>query len=94
VSPGPRYWMASTGPVRRAVMAYLQNTEFKPGYLEALREYCRQWIWAEVWDKSPHMSEEDRAWLTERRAEIDFLDNREALARWLRRVAENEMDPL
>jgi hypothetical protein len=88
----PNYWMAEeSGVLRPAVLSYLQNTEFKPGYLEALRAYCRQWIDASAWDENPHWSD---VWLAEMRARVDQLTTREKLQEWLRMADEGGMDPL
>jgi hypothetical protein len=88
----PGYWMyEQTGVLRPAVMAYLQNTEFRPGDIEALRSYCRQWINASVWADHPGF---DLTWLAEMRARVDQLTSREKLQEWLRMADEGGIDPL
>jgi hypothetical protein len=91
----PGYWMAETGGVLHpAVLHYLRNEEFRPGEFDALRDYCRQWIEAPIWDQNPHWGETGSTWLAEMRARVDQLTTRERLQEWLRMAAEAGMDPL
>jgi hypothetical protein len=91
----PGYWVYETsGVLRPAIEAYLNDEPLTEQHIAALRAYCRQWISSDVWDLNPHMDGEERAWLVEMRAAVDTLTTRAAISRWLERAADAGMDPL
>ena len=91
----PGYWMYETsGVLRPAVMAYLEDRHLSPEHIAVLRAYCRQWIGGDVWDENPHIDEEERAWLAEMRADVEGLTNRAAFKSWFTRAGDAGLDPL
>ena len=90
----PVYWMyESSGVLRPAVEAYLNDEPLTGAQIAALRAYCRQWIMSDVWDH-PDVSEEGRGWLAELRSDVEGLTSRAAIASWLYRAAGAGLDPL
>ena len=82
----PGYWMHETsGVLRPAVEAYLENKELSGEQIAALRAYLRQWIAAPVW----HGEDIERL-----RARIDGLISREAIEAWLFDAEERDIDPI
>lgn len=91
----PNYWRGEmSGVLRPAVEAYLDGRVMTQEQIATLRGYIRQWIEASVWDLNPFAEPEHFAWLAAMRLACDALDSREAIARWIERAAEKEIDPL
>jgi hypothetical protein len=91
----PGYWMHETsGVLRPAVEAYLNDEPLSRRQIAALRAYFRQWIASPVWDRNPHAGVRERAWLTRMRARVDQLTNRQALSDWIAEAIDNGIDPL
>lgn len=92
---GPGYWMYETsGVLRPAVDAYLNNREMTVAQIAALRAYIKQWIMAPIWDANPHAGAEGRVWLANMRDRVDYLVSRQAITRWLDDALEGGIDPL
>jgi hypothetical protein len=91
----PQYWMYETsGVLRAAVEAYVQDRPLHIHHLLALRAYLRQWITSPVWDWNPHATETDREILAELRDAIERLQTRQAIELWLYDAVALGMDPL
>ena len=81
----PGYWMNETsGALRPAVEAYLNDWPMSAAHVAALRAYFRQWMAAD-W-AGPRIEE--------LRARIDSLDSKVKLERWLADALELNIDPL
>ena len=82
----PGYWMNETsGVLRPAVEAYLNNEPMSEGEIAAMRAYLRQWIMADGW-QGPSIDA--------LRAAIDGLTSRQAIRRWLDVALDENIDPL
>jgi hypothetical protein len=82
---GPGYWMNETsGGLRPAVEAYLNDWPMTPEHVASLRAYFRQWMAAD-W-AGPRIEE--------LRTRIDSLDSKVKLERWLDDALELNIDPL
>ncbi|MCA1452818.1 hypothetical protein I6F35_06235 [Bradyrhizobium sp. BRP22] len=80
----PGFWMHETsGVLRPAVEAYLQQRPMSPEQIAAMRAYLRQWIAAPLWGD-----------VDELRRDIDQLTDRAAIDHWLARAADVGIDPL
>jgi cob(I)alamin adenosyltransferase len=91
----PNYWQNEiSGVLRPAVEAYLDGRAMTQEQIATLRAYIRQWIGASVWELNPFAKPDYFAWLAGMRDACDALDSLEAIARWLERAAEKEIDPL
>jgi hypothetical protein len=95
VSGAPGYWMAETsGILRPAVEAYLNDEPLTDQHIATLRAYLRQWIGSPVWDRNPHAGPEEHAWLDRMRADIEGLRTRAAIERWVSSAIDGGVDPL
>lgn len=82
----PGFWMNETsGVLRPAVEAYLNNRPMTDAQIAAMREYLRQWI------ASPNWMGPGIATL---RATINGLVDRKAISAWLDLAVEVGADPL
>ena len=80
----PGYWMNETsGVLRPAVEAYLNNEPMSEGEIAAMRAYLRQWI-AGFFD----------AGAADLAGRVDKLTSREAVENWLDDATEIGIDPL
>jgi hypothetical protein len=96
-APGfePGYWRFETsGVLRPAVEAYLNDAPLTTEQIAALRAYFRQWIGSPVWDQNPHSGPEEQGWLGRMRADIDGLTSRAAIERWIEAAIDGGIDPL
>jgi len=81
----PSYWMNETsGVLRPAVEAYLNNRSLNKTQIAVLRAYLRQWIAAPAWVGPEVERLRDR---------IDFLVSRGAISCWLSDASEIGIDP-
>lgn len=81
------YWMQETsGVLRPAVAAYLNDEPMSPYQIAILREYLEQWIKDPGW--------KDTANLHLLRASVGFLKTRQDLNHWLDTAMEDGIDPL
>jgi hypothetical protein len=91
----PGYWMWETsGVLRPAVEAYLNGEPLTPDDIAVMRAYLRQWIRAAIWDRNPHASPTEKAWLAGMRDDVDELTSRAAIKRWLDLAFDHGIDPL
>jgi hypothetical protein len=82
----PGYWMHETsGVLRPAVTAYLNDEPLTGEHVAALRAYLRQWIFAPMWRGEV---------VEELRGGIDSLTSRQAISDWLWRAQDEGIDPL
>lgn len=82
----PGFWMHETsGVLRPAVEAYLQNHPLHAEHIASLRAYLRQWIAAPEWTGEG---------VDDLRSRIDKLISRTAISRWLADALELGIDPL
>lgn len=91
----PSYWMHETsGVLRPAVEAYLNQRPMSKKQIAAMRAYLRQWIAAPLWDQNPHATAYHRAWLDQMRLRVDGLKDLEEIDRWLSDAIDAGIDPL
>lgn len=80
----PGYWMnETTGVLRPAVQAYLNESDMTPSQIGVMRAYLRQWMQAE-W----------RGPVEELRDSINKIVDRTSLTSWLRDAVAWGIDPL
>lgn len=90
----PGFWMReTTGVLKPAVEAYLNNEELTGEEIAALRAYLRQWIMADGWDQGARHEAEKRI-LANLRSMVDRLHSRETISIWLMQAASFGIDPL
>jgi hypothetical protein len=81
----PGFWMnESTGVLRPAILAYLENRPLTVAHIGAWRSYLRQWM--------------DGPWhgpdIENLRAMIDTIASRHDIDVWLFRALDSNIDPL
>lgn len=82
----PGYWMYETsGVLRPAVIAYLNQEQLSQEHIAALRAYFRQWAAAPAW-RGPEVER--------LRQSVDFLHTRRAIRAWIDQADALGMDPL
>ena len=82
----PGFWTnETTGVLRPAVEAYLRGGPMSDDQVSAMRAYLRQWIAAPVWHG---------AMVDVLRTQIEALDSRDEIDRWLERAEGEGIDPL
>lgn len=80
------YWMYETsGVLRPAVRAYLNNETMTPLQIAAMRAYLRLWIGA------PHLRGAEVETL---RRDVDTLTTQSAMRRWIHTAIDAGVDPL
>lgn len=86
IAEAPGYWMNETsGVLRPAVEAYLENRPLTLTEIAAIRAYLRQWIFAPVWRGTE---------IDGLRDAIDSLTNQAQIKIWIDRAIEIGADPL
>ena len=91
----PGYWMHETsGALREVVERYLLGLSLTLEDVAYLRAYFRQWIMSPLWDANPHATDKSCSHLAQLRREVDGLQDREAIDRWLDAAVDEGYDPL
>lgn len=88
----PGYWLNETsGALKPAVIAYLENQPMTGMHIAAMRAYLRQWINSDVWDANPHGV---GSRLAELRRLVESLHTREDIKAWIEIATAEGLDPL
>ena len=83
----PNYWMNETsGVLRPAILAYLNDEEMTGEQIAAMRAYLRQWINADGW---AHTKELERL-----RSDVHQLGSRLSISSWISAADRIGIDPL
>lgn len=81
----PGYWMNETsGVLRPAVEAYLEERPMTPELVAAMKAYLRQWMAADWRGEA----------VAELRGMIDHIRDRDDISEWLSAALDRQIDPL
>lgn len=82
----PRYWMHETsGTLRPVIEAYLVGGPMTADQIRIMREYLRQWIFADVW-AGPRIEQLRRL--------VASIESRPTIDAWLAAAEQEGIDPL
>jgi hypothetical protein len=91
----PKYWQFEpSGELTSAMWRYLRNEPLTDKDMTLIRAYLWQWIDSAVWDRNPNRNASTIVRLGELRGAVGGLTTREAIEQWVRRAADEGMDPL
>ncbi len=91
----PGYWQNETsGVLKPAVMAYLENKPMTLMHIAAMRAYLKQWVNSDAWDQNPYANDATRSRLAELRRLANYIQTQGDIRAWISIAVDEGMDPL